>query len=87
MIPSDLLLTVPEVCTVLRCSRATVFRLLDRGILQRGVNYGRSAVITRASVEAALTAPVHEEARKPPKRAPRPSATTRAELLALTAKR
>lgn len=54
------LLTVPETAAALRCHKATVFRLLAAGELDR-VKVGASTCIPRSSVDEFLTA--HTEVR------------------------
>jgi excisionase family DNA binding protein len=51
--PGEQWLTIPEAQAVLRCCRATVYNLIDRGELPR-VHIGRSARISRAALDAYL---------------------------------
>lgn len=58
--------TINETCKELKCSRRTVYRMIERGELQR-VRYGRSVRILGESIDE-LTRPPEQE----PKRQPRP---------------
>ena len=50
--------TVGRAAELLHCSRAQVFVLLGRGVLERAPRYGRATVIVTASVlRAAVRAP------------------------------
>jgi excisionase family DNA binding protein len=50
-----LLLTISEVCRLLSCSRATVYRMLQRGDLV-SVGLGRSRRVRRSDLEAFVAA-------------------------------
>lgn len=75
------ILTVAEAAVALKCSRSRVFKLLADGVLVRAPKYGKLAVVTATSVEAALYVP--EQAPKIP-RARKPKAA--ADIAAVVAR-
>lgn len=52
-----MVITVKEAAEMLHCSRTRIFQLLADGVLIRAQKYGRSTVILRDSVIAALEMP------------------------------
>ncbi|MFT3843368.1 MAG: helix-turn-helix domain-containing protein [Myxococcaceae bacterium] len=66
--PRELLLTIAEAATLLRCPRRTISALLRAGRLQRGPKTGQERTVTRASVEAYATS----EPDGPPPRTAKP---------------
>jgi excisionase family DNA binding protein len=56
--PRELLVTVEEASTLLRCSRVVIFQLISKGKIQPGPKTGRRRTVTRVSVETfALSEP------------------------------